>query len=78
MKLVTNKFKTGGLHEKHIVATSNAKDNYMSLRKIQLHRDQLTVYKVMAAPALCYRIEIYVFKNKKCTHIQAKEVKLLR
>jgi len=23
MKLVTNKFKTGGLHEKHVVATWN-------------------------------------------------------
>ena len=30
MKLVTNKFKTGGLHEKHVVATWNV-GNHLSI-----------------------------------------------
>ena len=30
MKLVTNKFKSGGLHEKHVVATWNL-GNYLSI-----------------------------------------------
>ena len=30
MKLVTNKFKSGGLHEKHVVATSNL-GNHLSI-----------------------------------------------
>jgi hypothetical protein len=32
----------------------------------------------MAAPALFYRIEIYVVTKMEETHAQAKEVKLLR
>jgi hypothetical protein len=31
MKLVTNKFKSGGLHEKHVVAAWNL-GNYLSVR----------------------------------------------
>jgi len=31
MKLVTNKFKSGGLHEKHVVATWNL-GNHLSIR----------------------------------------------
>jgi len=31
MKLVTNKFKSGGLHEKHVVATGNV-GNRLSIR----------------------------------------------
>ena len=30
MKLVTNKFKSGGLHERHVVATSNL-ENHLSI-----------------------------------------------
>ena len=30
MKLVTNKFKSGGLHEKHVVATGNV-GNHLSI-----------------------------------------------
>jgi len=30
MKLVTNKFKSGGLHEKHVVATGNLGNHLMS------------------------------------------------
>jgi len=36
MKLVTNKFKSGGLHEKHVVATWNL-GNHLSICLIDLN-----------------------------------------
>ena len=40
MKLVTTKFKSGGLHEKHVVATWNV-GNHLLFLKIRLYMKHL-------------------------------------
>lgn len=52
--------------------------NYTSLREIYMDRTKLSLYKFMAAPALYYRIEIYVLTKKEENHLPSTEVKLLR
>jgi len=44
MKLVTTKFKSGGLHENHVVATWNLGNHLIKLKRI-LHATVLHVVK---------------------------------
>ena len=51
MKLVTNKFKPGGLHEKHVVATWNLGNRLSVCLKTQGNREKIVSMWPVAGPS---------------------------
>jgi len=51
MKLVTNKFKSGGLHEKHVVATWNVGNRLSVCLKTQGNREKPVSRWPVAGPS---------------------------